>query len=357
VSGLLAVMILCFLAGLLFLLPLIPAIWEYRNKSDASPLTVVQQHTGEIRFFADGFRSYLKTLEPILRQSVRSGETTTGTMADGTEYMVFGRGDSALMLPFKDQAEGCQAMIAAGTDLMLPSEARFSKDIYTAGRLIGGTQNRYRAVLAEKDVHLGRGSTVMRWIHAAGSFIADPGCKLYGRVSSDRGIRLSTDCTFLRLNAPRIKTGEGEITAETSAVQPGNSVENRWNTTRTLQDGDLEIPAGEVVRGSLVVRGRLQIGAGARVCGSVKSEKEMVLQAGVRVEGSLISARQMRVGRDCLIHGPVIAEHTLRVEQGTHCGTSQTPTTVSAPNIEIEPDVVVFGTLWAREQGRVVSRT
>jgi hypothetical protein len=30
------------------------------------------------------------------------------------------------------------------------------------------------------------------------------------------------------------------------------------------------------------------------------------------------------------------------------------PTTVSAPQIEVEEGVVVFGTMWARELGRVV---
>jgi hypothetical protein len=82
----------------------------------------------------------------------------------------------------------------------------------------------------------------------------------------------------------------------------------------------------------------------------------MVIENGVSVEGSLISARKMHVGQNCRIHGPVIAERELSIAAGTQCGTSGFPTTVSAPQIEVEEGVVVFGTLWAREQGHVVAR-
>jgi cytoskeletal protein CcmA (bactofilin family) len=354
VNPYLGVAVLCLLSGALFILPLVPALVELRRKSDALPLTVVQQHTGEIRFFADGFRTYLKALEPTLQQCVRSGETATGAMPDGSEYVVFGRGEQALLLPLQEREEGCQVMIAAGTELLLPAETTFSKDIYAAEGLIGGTKNRYRAILAEKDVHLGNGSVVLRWVHAVGRFSTDPDCKLYGRISSDRIIRLNSDCTFLRLNAPQIETGEttGLIAPSESADSPAAAA---TPVARTLCDGDLEIPPGEVLHGSLVVRGRLHIGSGARICGSVKSEKSMVLQPRVSVEGSLISARSMYIGRDCRIRGPVIAERTIQMEGGTRCGTAESPTTVSAPRIEVEPGVVVMGTLWARDQGRVVA--
>jgi len=37
------------------------------------------------------------------------------------------------------------------------------------------------------------------------------------------------------------------------------------------------------------------------------------------------------------------------------CGSAEHPTTVSAPSIEIEEGVLVFGTLWARDYGQVVA--
>ena len=342
---------LILLTGLLLLLPLIPALTELHSKSDALPLSVIQQHTGEIRFFADGFRSYMKGLEPALRECVGSGAHATGTMPDGSDYLVLGRGEEALFLPFREQNEFRPVMIASGTDLLLPSETDFSKDIYSAASVIGGTNNHYRAILAEKDIRLGRGSSVMRWVHAVGEFSADPACRLYGRVSSDSGIRLSEGCSFLRLNVPFIGIGPEANSAQVPVrISPAAIV-----SQRLFHDGDFEIRAGEVFLGNLVVRGRLRIGAGARVSGSVKSERELVLEPGASIEGSLISASIMQIGPDCRIRGPVIAERTLLIRTGTHCGALQNPTTVSAPDIQVEPGVVVFGSLWAREHGEVVA--
>jgi hypothetical protein len=351
VNSFFAVMGLVFATSALLLLPLLPALAELHNKSDALPLSVIQQHTGEIRFFADGFRSYMKGLEPALRECISSGAHTTGTMPDGAEYLVLGRGEEALFLPFRERNEFRPVMVASGTDLLLPSGTNFSKDIYSACSVIGGTENQYRAILAEKHVRLGRDSSVMRWVHAVGEFSADPACHLYGRVSSDSGIRLSEECSFVRLNAPYIAIGpEADVAQDPSEVRTDTTTPKRL-----FHDGDFEIRAGEVFQGNLVVRGRLRIGAGARVCGSVKSEEELVLESGASVEGSLISASIMQIGPDCRIHGPVIAERTMLIQERTRCGTLKNPTTVSAPNIQAEQHVVVFGTLWAREQGQVVA--
>jgi predicted acyltransferase (DUF342 family) len=103
-----------------------------------------------------------------------------------------------------------------------------------------------------------------------------------------------------------------------------------------------------------VVRGDLSIGAGARIYGSVKCGRQLTVEEGVLVTGSLISANHLRVGQDGLILGPVIAERSIYLTRGTQCGNSVYPTTVSAPEITVEEGVVVFGTVWAREHGRVV---
>jgi len=125
---------------------------------------------------------------------------------------------------------------------------------------------------------------------------------------------------------------------------------------RTLSDGDLDVRAGEVVAGSIVTRGKLHIGAGAHVLGSVKSNGHLTVDSGVSVDGSLLSATTTHVGPNCRIGGPVLAEHGMIIESGTHCGTTGNPTTVAAPTIELEEGVIVFGSLWARNEGRVVPK-
>jgi cytoskeletal protein CcmA (bactofilin family) len=343
---------LLFVVSLMVALPLIPAFMELRRKSDALPLDVIQQYAGEIRHFANSFRAYIKGLEPTIERCVAHGTTATGTLSDGEEFFVLGRNEESLVLALRQRDSVHPVVMVAGADLTTPAETTFSKDIYVGGQFRGGENNTYRAILGEKDIHLGGSSRVMRWVHAVGELTMDLGCRLHGRISSDSLIRLDADCNFVRLNAPRIEI----VNALLSTVEsPSIPASTSWGTPeRFFHNGDFEVRASQVIAGDMVVRGKLHVRSGARICGSVKSDRDMVLEDGVSVEGSLISARGMRIGPRCAIHGPVIAESELHIATGSRCGTQEHPTTVSAPWIEVEEGVVVFGTLWAREQGQVV---
>jgi len=354
-SAYVALALLILAAGTLFMLPLIPAVVELQRKTDAQPLSVIQQHTGEIRHFADSFRGYIKTLTPVLHEAGQSGKTVTGSLPDATQFLVLGSGKEALRLPHGERDERCPLLLAAGIDLCLPPDTTFSKDIYVGGRFRGGTKNRYRAILGEKEVHLGAESSVMRWVHAVGEFTADPACKLHGRVSSDCGIQLHRECTFQRLNAPRIEFGNGPR-PELPWAEDFESPNSSGTVRRLLHDGDFEISSSEIFRGNLVARGTLRIRSGAQVWGSVKGDQGVVVEGGVRLKGSLISAGTMQIGAGCAIHGPIIAEKLLCMERGTCCGTAAMPTTVSALWIQVEEGAAVFGTLWAREHGQVVAK-
>jgi hypothetical protein len=349
-------------------LPLIPAVIELRRKSDAGALSVVQQHAGEIRHFADSFRSYVAAIEPVMEQCRISGTSAPGSMRDGTPYLVFSSGNEADLLLLQQRGR-CKSLIATVTDLRLPGRVAFSKDIFARGDIQGGEKNEYRAIFGEREVHLASCSTVLRWVHANGKFRADDGCRLFGRVSSDRGVHLAAGCSFLRLNAPRVELGcdagsNGAVNplgVETSDhTSPVPSCDQRRarpsEPTRKLHDGDFELWPGEIFRRNLIVRGKLRIGDGVQIHGSVKSEKDLSVGDGVVIGGSLISERKLHIGKNCSIHGPVIAEREVLIQTGTRCGTEHLPTTVSAPRIVAEEGVLVFGTVWARELGSVVTK-
>jgi len=327
---------------------------ELRRKSDALPLSVVQQNAGEIRHFANSFRDYIKEIDPTLQRCVADGTTATGTLANGEEYVVLGRADEPLIRALEQRDALHPVVITAGVDLTVPADATFSKEIYAGVQFSGGEKSNYRAILGENNVHLGADSHVTRWVHAVGEFIAERGCRLYGRISSDSLIRLSADCIFLRLNAPRIEIGSTAATDDAaSSLVP--KCANSAPSQRFFHDGDFEVHPGETISGNIVIRGNLRIGSGARIHGSVKSTKDLVLGDGVSVGGSLVSAQKMRIGPNCAVHGPIVAERELAIATGSRCGSLEHPTTVSAPQISAEEGAVVFGTLWAREHGEVVA--
>ena len=342
----------------MFVLPLLPALGELRRKWDAEPLDVIQKHAGEVRYFAHGFRSYLEPLQQPLRRCVEGGSMGSGRLKNGEDYLLLGYDTGASLrevAKLKDSI--CRLVIAAGTDVTLPSGLNFLKEVYAAGSLVGGEGNTYRAILAEQAIHLEPNSRTMRWAHAGGYFRADRGCTLYGRVSSDREIVLQSGCTFQRLHAPRIVMGcacemrRESTTPPVSARRPAELL-----LPRRLVDGDLEIRAGAAVEENIIARGDLRIGPGSTVHGSVKGNQSVVVEEGARIEGSLVSSGALRIGLRCQIGGPVLAERQIEIGAGSVCGTADAPTTVSSPIVQAMEGTLFFGSLWAREEGRVVTR-
>jgi cytoskeletal protein CcmA (bactofilin family) len=357
-SPAIAMLVLILSAGFLFMLPLLPAIAELRLKRDAQPLDVIQQYGGDIWHFAHGFRRVAVALQTQLQECVASGTTATGKLSNGDEYVLLGGADESFFVPATRRDSTWRSVVVAGADLVLPDDLTFAKEIYAAGDLTGGEGTTFRAILGEKDIHLQRGSKVIRWAHAARVFRAEHDCDLFGRISSDQEIQLQSGCAFQRVGAPIIIAGFSDAPDGQHTFPPANARADATppSTGRTLYDGDFEIRAGEIIASSIVTRGKLHIGAGAHVLGSVKSNGHLTVDSGVSVDGSLLSATTTHVGPNCRIGGPVLAEHGVIIESGTYCGSARNPTTVAAPTIELEEGVIVFGSLWARNEGRVVPK-
>ena len=349
----LSVVALVLMVGGMLAVPLIPSLRELREPTDCKPLSVIQEHAGEIRHFASGFRNYIARLRPALQQCAATGTTAHGVLPDGCEYLILGRPVNLSEMKIRDKEAVCELVVLAGTLLKTPDNTTFAHEIYAGEDLIGGENCTYRAILGEKNIRLAPGTRVLRWVHALGNFGTDHHCDLFGRVSSDRFIHLGVNTQFLRVNAPRIELGALAVADDRDLTSAFTGTDERI-VHRLLIDGDHEIEPGEVVTASVVARGRLLVRAGARIHGSIKSHHEMILEPDVIVNGSLISTSSMSIGNNCLLHGPVIAERQMSIAAGTRCGTSSRPTTVSSPRIDVEEGTLVFGTLWAREYGRVV---
>ena len=352
-SGLIAGAFLACLFFVLLAIPLIPAFHELVKKTDGAPLKVVQQHAGDIRFFADGFRNYISRIQKTVDECETLGSDGLIVMPDGIACLVLAQRKPEHDFGI-DSNRVCSKVIAAVETLQLPADTTFEQDIYARRRVEGGVNSRFRAILGERDVHLGESSTVMRWVHAVEEIECAAGCHLHGRISSEKSIQLQPGCRFTRLNAPRIEIGSTFSPQIPPLGLESIRAKSIGGRLRLLCDGNYEIAPGTVFEKNLVVRGVLRVGAGARLLGDVKAQELAVLEHGVVAHGSLISSGEMRIGQDCRIQGPVIAEQQVVIEAGACVGTPESPATVSAPRIEIAEGALVFGTLWAREQGVVV---
>jgi len=98
-SPALATVLVVLLAGIIFVLPLLPALIELRLKRDAHPLNVIQQYAGEIRHFSYGFRVYIGDLLEPLEKCVVSGTAMKGAMRTATNIYCSGMPALRFSLP------------------------------------------------------------------------------------------------------------------------------------------------------------------------------------------------------------------------------------------------------------------
>lgn len=343
------------LAGLWLALPFVPAFLEWRNKRDAKPLRVVQDHDGDVRHFAHRFRAYLGERLPA-GPVLGDVSAETAELNDATPYIPVPSGGEPALAPHEWRSGRVPRLIVAHGDLWLPAPMAYLSEIYARGRVSGDEGIVCRAILTEQDVVLGAGSMVLRWLHADGSVAVGAGSVLYGRVSAEDAIRLGPDCRFERLHAPEVHFASSarppdgeEIVRQPFELQRSSRAEvaaRRW-----LVHGRLTIPKHSYFKGDLVVYGTLRIGEGCHIQGSVKSHRDLHVGADTRIDGSAVSNREIVLGDRCVLKGPILAERAVRIGAWCRVGKRTNRTTISAPRIVVGPGVVSHGTVWAREHG------
>jgi cytoskeletal protein CcmA (bactofilin family) len=348
---------------LLFLLPLTPALIEWRRKEDAAPLKVVREYDGNIAYFAASFRRFLDEHLQQSRDTLQPpDEAFNDSLKNGQAYQLVGVDGRPYLSTEEVRAKSVKKIILGLTPLNLPEQIFFESEIYAAQGIASGSRNSFRAILSDADVRLGAGCDVIRWMHCGTSIAIGANSRLYGRVSAEKCIVLQRQTFFDRVQAPTIRFGETGHAPIASCVplalrkpllQPEKLLDNaagRW-----LVAGDLQVPAESFHRGDLVARGNLEIGRGACIQGSIKSNRNLRLHGDLRIDGAVISAQSMRIGSGCMIKGPIAGEMEVVIESGCIVGSPEHPTTITANDIRIEEGVVVHGAIWARKEGFVAA--
>ena len=358
-SELLALFILFGVAIVWFSLPLLPTMIEIRQRTEARPLAVDRENDGEVRHFARRFKAYLESnfRRPTLRECVEQGVGLEGRFEDGTLYRVVGRTDDYFSQPARGPQSVTGIIVFSGP-AGVPDGFEFVHGIYAADNFECGRKTLIRSLYGVRDVRLAERCVVLRWLHAENELVVGEGSSLYGRASAEAWMRLGAHVEFERLHARRIIFEGGSAPLPSNVLSWIPLPPAQVRTTRMAEncysvDDDLEVPPQTVIRGDFVVRGAVRIGRQARIEGSIKSHQDMRMADGVLIEGSVISGGDLEIGGDCRIRGPVVASRTLRIRSGCEIGLPTYATSTIAPSIFVEPGVLVFGTVWARNHGRV----
>lgn len=351
---------------LLFGLPLLPALREWRKRGNA-PLFIPADDEAGIGYFAERFRQRLAA----------DWDTATLFEETGADLAAFlptlqaSRDDlpAAIVAQYRlvsGVVVGVPALDVAEQPTLVGDVVRLVTgthqlgEIYARDRLDVPDGSVIRAALCDGDMRLGPGSGILRWAHAR-RLDADTGARVMGRASAREAIALDASCRFERLAAPEIRFAGGadddrpgfdQETLRPWVADPKARV-TRESGGRLLCTGHVDIPAGSLVDGHLIVRGRLTLGAGCRITGGIKVHGALTLGAGSCVEGALFATGEIRLGERCTVGGPVSSARGVHLAAGCRVGGRHRPTSLVAPVVSVGTRCTCHGSLWARTNGRV----
>ena len=339
-----------------YLLALLPALRELVEPTDAKPLVVHADYSGDAAHFARSSLEFISANFPGRMLKKHAGRIE-GLLENGNPYTLIPYGDDEVEVSREElAAHSVDRVLISYAPLRIPEQAAALSTVYAARELNGGEGAVYRALFCDGDVQLGERSMVLRWVHAEGELNAESETSLYGRASAGRLIRVAPGCQFQRVSAPRIEFGEpGRLrnpitSALTPAVLP-HLPESQ--VPRHVVKEAVVIPPNTFVSHDIVSSGSIRIGAGSWVAASLKAAADIFIEGNARIDGSVVAERDVFIGAQCFVRGPVIAERDVLIDGPTAVGAPSQPTTITAPGIFFSAGVVVYGNVWAREGGAV----
>ena len=362
--------LLILLTAAVLLLPMLPALAEWRWPTDVVPLPIAGQDALDPPFLA---RSFMVQLA----QAMASGQPRLGRSLIARAPL---QGELPLTERELKWLRSRRVWFAPG-DVMLPPRMSFLGEVAVEGRLCTAPDTVYRGLRAGGQLVLAEHSTVLRWAHGA-EVDVHSGCELAGRISADERINLLGPANFMLLHAPVLCFGTdpaqhdealpwtefagarsawGNSAAQARAQQVGDCgglpAPVVWNPVarRGTCDGPLQVAGASHWLGDLVCQGDLTLGPRCQASGSVKVHGDLALAVGCRIAGSLVVAGRIDLGMACVVLGSVVSEDEIVLGAGCVIGAPGLLATVSAPRIRVAPGVMVHGTIWALESGRTQS--
>ena len=361
---------LFLLTAAVVLLPMLPALAEWRWPTDVVPLPIDGQDALDPPFLA---RSFVEQLAHAMAR----GQQRLGRSLIARAPM---QGELPLTERERKWLRSRRVWFAPG-DLALPARMSFLGEVAAEGWLHTASNAIYRGLRARGRLMLAERSTVLRWAHGA-EVDVHSGCELAGRISADARINLLGPANFMLLHAPvlcfgtdpaqldeappwtefaGVRTAWGNSAAQARALHAGDCgglpAPVLWNTVarRGTCDGPLQVAGTSHWLGDLVCQGNLALGPRCQASGSLKVHGDLAVGAGCRIAGSLVVGGRIDLGMACVVLGSVVSEDEIVLGAGCIIGAPGLLATVSAPRIRVAPGVVVHGTIWALESGRTQS--
>lgn len=333
------------LTALVLLLPMLPALVEWRRPRDATPLHIDAEDALDPDLMA---RRFAQRLATALREgAVRLGEQALMRLPTAAAW--------PLTADEQARAQSQRVWSVAGS-AQLPGRMAWQAEVAADEDLHTAPGSSCRALLAGRRLAVATATRVLRWAHGHEVEVADD-VVLHGRCTAETRLRLLGRARFQLLHAPQLQFGATQpaeaLPLPTTLPAPEAALPIVWHpvTGRGVARRDLQMPPGRGWQGDLVSLGGLTLGEGCHAQGSLKARRMLVVGAGSRIQGHVIAEGPIMLGAGCRVQGVVASETAVHLGPGCRVGAPGRPATVTAPRIEVDDGVLVHGTVWAGEVG------
>lgn len=334
---------------LLYILPFIPAMIEWRTKADSEPFVVNFQDRSLVDYGIRLFREYINQhFSSLLEQYQTIEQQSTGQNEKGIHYFISGN-PGLITLPKKDSQQGSShSVILLCNASILPANVHFTNKLYAKKSLITGEQNKLSEVMVEGDIQINKNNLVSKLLLSETSIDIAEGCRLKGYVRAKEAIRLSQNIEFQYLYAESIAFGEVQDDLPQSAVDVFSDA-----IQRHISNEPMIIPAGTQQTQHWVVKAPLVIENNCTLTGNIKCTRHIRIADHSIIFGAIICESSIDIGENCYIQGPIVANEAINIGKNCKIGTKSAKTSVIANKLVIAEGCLIAGLVLAKNQGLI----
>lgn len=332
---------------LLYFLPFIPAIIEWKTKADSEPVHVNFQDRSLVEYCIRMFRDTIsQEFASLLEKYKQSDINHQGTLANGVEYHIINTPGPILLSELAIASPIINKVLLMCSDVLLPNNLRFENKIYAIKSLETGINNCFHEVIAEGDIQLNRGGIVRKLLFSESSIFIHNHCVLEGYTRASTNIHLLGEAQFHYLSAPFIAFGN--VVKE----PPDNAIDVFGvDIPRKIIGEKLVIPSHSQHTNHLVAKKELIIENDCIITGNIKCHKDVRIERNTTIIGALFAEQDINIADNCSIQGPIVSKGTIRIGKNCMIGTKSSMTSLIAQQLYISDGCCALGLVLAKQAG------
>lgn len=336
--------------GFLYLLPFIPALLEWKNKSDAAPNQVNFEDRSIVEYSIRIFMEYIKThCQALINEYKKIDNSQAGILANGQDYFISGKEGLFELPPAYLRQKETKTIILACNNAILPA-INYKERVYALKNIEITKGTTINELVAEGSIKLNKKISLAHLLYSNESIVIDEGALLNNYVKAKEKIVFLGEAEFQYLHANRLEFNLSKTKNHALLSLPKNA----HALPRTVVNERLVLSKNSIENKHFVVKSSLLIHEDCKIAGSIKSYEDMVLEKNCQVQGALFSKQDIHIYENCFILGPIIATGTIRIGKNCRIGTPDIKTSIIADNIIIEENCLISGMVLAKIEGKVL---